>query len=73
MAVLCPKCMKEFDVTLFSFRNFVLCRCGAIVFLNKHIRAVGLKESLRNPYLSQPYSDLAGRSTVTVMEVKGNV
>ncbi len=31
MAVRCPRCGKEFDVTLFEFGNTVLCVCGNIV------------------------------------------
>jgi hypothetical protein len=31
MAITCPKCGKEFDVTLFQFGNTVRCDCGASV------------------------------------------
>ena len=31
MAITCPKCGKEFDVTLFQFGNTVRCDCGACV------------------------------------------
>ena len=31
MAITCPKCGKEFDVTLFQFGNTVRCDCGDCV------------------------------------------
>jgi hypothetical protein len=31
MAILCPECGHEFDVTLFAFESTVRCDCGAVV------------------------------------------
>ena len=31
VAIICPSCGAEFDVTLFAFGNTVRCDCGAIV------------------------------------------
>ena len=39
MAITCPKCGKEFDVTLFQFGNAVPCDCGARVDISVgHLR-----------------------------------
>jgi len=34
MAVICPKCKLQYDVTLFQFSNVVECDCGARIKLD---------------------------------------
>jgi DNA-nicking Smr family endonuclease len=31
MAILCPDCGREYDITLFEFRHTVTCDCGAVL------------------------------------------
>jgi len=33
MAIICPKCKRQYDVTLFEFGNTVKCDCGARIKL----------------------------------------
>ena len=37
MAILCPTCGREYDVTLFQFGRTISCTCGAHVGLEKRI------------------------------------
>ncbi len=34
MAIICPKCKHQYDVTLFEFGNIVKCDCGARIKLD---------------------------------------
>lgn len=34
MAIICPKCKHQYDVTLFEFGNVVQCDCGARIKLD---------------------------------------
>jgi len=43
MAILCPKCGHQYDVTLFEFGNIVKCDCGARVYIDPQ-KGVALKE-----------------------------
>lgn len=49
MAITCPKCKHQYDVTLFGFGNIVKCDCGARIKLDPR-KGVILeeKEGLRN-------------------------
>ncbi|MHC4469572.1 MAG: hypothetical protein ACYTDY_01870 [Planctomycetota bacterium] len=40
MAVRCPRCGSEFDITLFSFGNTVRCDCGGLVSAHAPHRAL---------------------------------
>lgn len=31
MAIICPKCRRQYDVTLFQFGRSLVCDCGAVV------------------------------------------
>ncbi len=41
MAIRCPRCGREYDVTLFSFGATVRCECGAVVSALEPHRAPG--------------------------------
>jgi len=43
MAILCPKCGHQYDVTLFEFGNIVKCDCGARIYIDPQ-KGVILKE-----------------------------
>jgi hypothetical protein len=43
MAILCPKCGHQYDVTLFEFGNVVKCDCGARIYIDLQ-KGVVLKE-----------------------------
>jgi len=43
MAILCPKCGHQYDVTLFEFSNVVRCDCGARIYIDPK-KGVILKE-----------------------------
>ena len=46
MAITCPKCGKEFDVTLFQFGNAVECDCGTSVDISVgHLREAEVSTS----------------------------
>jgi len=36
MAITCPRCGAQYDVTLFEFDHPVACPCGQIVTLGRH-------------------------------------
>lgn len=43
MALQCPRCLRQYDVTLFQFGRSVRCDCGALVDLQKgHVALVAL-------------------------------
>ena len=35
MAIICPKCKSQYDITLFQFGRTVRCDCGYVINLNK--------------------------------------
>ncbi len=41
MAVLCPRCGREYDVTLFGFGRTITCTCGSRVGLEKRVELTG--------------------------------
>jgi len=42
MALTCPRCGRQYDVTLFEFRHSVACECGAMLDLQKgHLECLG--------------------------------
>ncbi|MEA3485329.1 MAG: hypothetical protein U9R03_01330 [Candidatus Aerophobetes bacterium] len=43
MAILCPKCGHQYDVTLFEFGNVVKCDCGARIYIDPQ-KGVALQE-----------------------------
>lgn len=47
MAIVCPRCNRQYDVTLFEFDNIVECDCGARIKLDplKGVISVGEKNS----------------------------
>lgn len=55
MAVVCPKCKKQYDITLFQFGRSLNCECGYVINLNKYnftklnIRAVEEREPVELP------------------------
>jgi len=38
MAIICPKCKSQYDITLFEFGRTLKCDCGYIINPNKFIR-----------------------------------
>ena len=50
MAINCPQCGAQFDVTLFQFGHVVQCDCGAWVALEQgHLRVVPVEEKDDQP------------------------
>jgi len=45
MAILCPKCGHQYDVTLFEFGNIVRCDCGARIYIDPQKGVVLEKET----------------------------
>jgi len=37
MAIICPKCKSQYDITLFQFGRTLKCGCGYIINPNKFI------------------------------------
>lgn len=35
MAILCPKCKRQYDITLFQFGRSIKCDCGCVINPNK--------------------------------------
>jgi len=61
MAIICPKCKHQYDVTLFEFDNVVECDCGARIKLDP-VRGIILEtESVQN----------RGRLTMTASFIPG--
>ena len=52
MAVICPRCGRQYDATLFQFHNRVECECGRIIEAPGHTLEVeGMpSESLPPPF-----------------------
>lgn len=44
MAVSCPRCGREYDVTLFAFGRTIWCTCGARVAAEPRVRSLGAGE-----------------------------
>ncbi len=36
MAIICPKCKRQYDITLFQFGRTIKCDCGYVINLNKN-------------------------------------
>jgi len=47
MAIVCPSCGQQFDVTLFQFDSVVVCDCGAVVGEELGRAAAELEEDAR--------------------------
>jgi hypothetical protein len=39
MAVVCPRCNRQYDITLFQFGRRVVCECGEVIQRDAFIRA----------------------------------
>jgi len=48
MAIICPKCKYQYDVTLFEFNNVVECDCGARIRLDPVKGIVLERQSLQD-------------------------
>lgn len=48
MAIRCPKCGREYDVTLFEFEKEVICECGERVRLNHKEFTDNLEKELKH-------------------------
>jgi hypothetical protein len=48
MAILCPRCGRQYDVTLFSFGSSVPCDCGAEVSLEPGHRIADRERRIRD-------------------------
>ena len=70
MAILCPDCKSELDATLLQFNNFVLCRCGSVIFLDRHskaIKAINVRTSILN------YQHIVGQREDGIIYAKTNM
>jgi len=46
MAIICPKCGAQYDVTLFQFGRTIVCSCGQVVDAAKpHLKPPPLKKT----------------------------
>jgi len=50
MAILCPKCGHQCDVTLFEFGNVVKCDCGARIYIDPQ-KGVALQEEGKEKFI----------------------
>jgi len=48
MAIICPKCKHQYDVTLFQFGNVVECDCGARIKLDPRKGIVLERQNIKN-------------------------
>jgi hypothetical protein len=48
MAIICPKCKHQYDVTLFQFGNVVECDCGARIKLDPTKGIVLERQNIKN-------------------------
>jgi len=53
MAIICPKCGAQYDVTMFEFDRTIVCECGQVVDATKPHRKPAINEK-------QPLSPLGG-------------
>lgn len=68
MAITCPSCGAQFDVTLFQFGRTVLCDCGECVGLERgHVRRMDGPDCRSRlpgpPDVQPPVGELGGEQT----------
>ena len=56
MALQCPRCCRQYDVTLFEYGNAVRCECGSVVDLTRG-HAAGIEPAAASDVLVAPQRD----------------